>query len=112
MRPISERRVEQWAERYRDIMLRVALGLMARPDDAEDVVQRALLAAVARARRRPQAQRGGKRHMRRTICGVMPEGARAILPWLLPCCFGGFLAGCDSPDVDGATEIDAELGDN
>lgn len=55
MRPIAEGRVEQWAERYRHVMLRVALGLMARPDDAEDVVQRALVAAVARARRRPQA---------------------------------------------------------
>lgn len=52
---VAEARVGEWAARYRDAMQRIALDVMHDPDDAKDVVQRALVAAVTRMRRKPEA---------------------------------------------------------
>ncbi len=54
-RSVAEARVGEWAARYGDAMQRIALDVMHDPDDAKDVVQRALVAAVTRMRRKPQA---------------------------------------------------------
>ena len=54
-RSVAEARVVEWAERYRDAMQRIALDLMNDTDDAKGVVQRALVAAVTKMRRKPQA---------------------------------------------------------
>ena len=54
-RSVAEARVGEWAARYGDAMQRIALDVMHDPDDAKDVVQRALVTAATRMRRKPQA---------------------------------------------------------
>ena len=66
----------EWIERWRGMMLRVAIGYVGDPEVAEDIVQEALAAALRMARRKPDVEEW-VRNPRPWLIGITRNMARS-----------------------------------
>ena len=66
----------EWIERWRGVMLRVAIGYVDDPHAAEDIVQQASVAALEMAGRKPNVE-GWVRDPRRWLTGITRNVARS-----------------------------------